>query len=278
MKVVPLTDHFGVEIQDFSVADLADLGDESVHILRAAFDQGLVLIRNQSLSDDEHDRLVQALGQLHRFPWGETYEYMSNVVDDTPSIAGTRRLLFHNDGAYGEHVAPGTCLYALDVSETSPPTAFADTVRAYEQLPDEVREAVDGLHGFNTFNLTAALEDEDPCRYRIADHPEPPDGIKLKSAVHPAVITVPHTGRRALFVSEFNTSHFVELGPDSTEGEELLQRLFDALYDEANTYTHRYDVGDLVIWNNLSTQHARLARIDRNPRTFRRLVLTSLNW
>jgi taurine dioxygenase len=203
---------------------------------------------------------------------------MSNVVHEPHNVAGTRRLLFHNDGAYGEHVAPGTCLYALDVSPTSPPTAFANTVRAYEELPDDLRETVDRLHCCNTFNLTAALRDEDPSRYRIADHPEPAEGVQLKTAVHPAVITVPHIGRKALFVSEFNASHFVELGPNSDEGDELLQVLFSFLYDESNIYTHHYDVGDLVIWNNLSTQHARVARIDRAPRTFRRLVLTSLAW
>jgi taurine dioxygenase len=276
MKVVPLTDHFGVEIQDFKMTDLD--APDGVRALRGAFDGGLVLIRRQSLSDEEHDRLVEVMGELHRFPWGEKFEYMSNVVEDTPSIAGSRRLLFHNDGAYGEHVAPGTCLYALAVSPSSPPTTFANTVRAYEQLPVLIREAVGRLHGFNTFNVTAALNDEDPSRYRIADYPEPPTGVQLKAAVHPAVVSVPHTGSQALFVSEFNTSHFVELGPDSAEGEELLQTLFAKMYDESNIYTHHYDVGDVVVWNNLSTQHARVTRVDHNPRTFRRLVLTSLTW
>jgi taurine dioxygenase len=92
------------------------------------------------------------------------------------------------------------------------------------------------------------------------------------------VISVPHTGKQALFVNEFNTSHIVEYGQDSEEGEELLQTLFHALYDNTNVYTLQYVKHDVVIWNNLAVQHARPARIDHNPRTFRRLVLTSLNW
>jgi taurine dioxygenase len=94
----------------------------------------------------------------------------------------------------------------MEVSPTSSPTAFANTVRAYENLPADFRRTLDGLHCFNTFNLTAALQDEEPSRYRMADHPEPAEGIQLKTAVHPAVITVPHTGRKAIFVSEFNAS------------------------------------------------------------------------
>jgi taurine dioxygenase len=276
MRATPLTDHFGVVLHDFSIAELDTA--EGTGQLRDAFDSGLILIRGQSLSDSEQDRLVTTLGELHRFPSGETFEYMSNVVEEEHNIAGTRRLLFHNDGSYGEHVAPGTCLYAMEVSPTSPPTAFADTVRAYELLPDDIRKTLDDLHGFNTFNVTAAIEDHDPSRYRIADHPEPPPGVQLKTAVHPAVIDVPHTDERALFVSEFNTSHFDELGPDSTEGEELLQSIFAVLYADDNVYTHHYEVGDVIIWNNLSTQHARVGRIDRNPRTFRRLVVTALGW
>jgi taurine dioxygenase len=203
---------------------------------------------------------------------------MSNVIPDNPSIAGTRRLLFHTDGIYGKNVAPGTCLYAIEVSPTSPPTAFVDCTWAYDNLSDEVKSRIEDLHGYNTFDISQAHEDADPTRFRMADHPEAAKGQDLKTAVHPVVFTVPHTGKKALLVNEFNTSHIVEYGPDSEEGEELLQSLFRALYDEKNTYTHYYDNHDLVMWNNFSTQHARTARIDKNPRTFRRLVLSSLNW
>lgn len=254
------------------------LGADELALLRSAFDQGVVLVRGQELRDEDHDRFTQALGELHTFPWGGTVEYMSNAIPDNPSIAGTRRLLFHTDGVYGKSVAPGTCLYALEVSPTSPPTAFVDSVWAYGNLSDDVKSRIEGLHGYNTFDISQALEDADPTRFRLADHPGAEDRPDLKTAVHPVVIKVPHTGRKALFVNEFNTSHIVEYGPDSEEGEELLQSLFRVLYDEKNTYTHHYDKHDLVMWNNFSTQHARTARIDQNPRTFRRLVLTSLNW
>jgi taurine dioxygenase len=276
MKSIPLTDHFGVELQDFSVSQPLDA--DELHVLRDAFDQGVVLVRGQEISNEDHDRFVELLGELHTFPWGTKVEYMSNVIPNNPSISGTRRLLFHTDGVYGETVAPGTCLYAQDVSATSPPTAFANCVRAYENLSADIKAKIADLHAFNTFDLSQAERDEDPSRLRLADHPEAATLAHVKTAVHPVVITVPHTGKKALFVNEFNSSHIVEYGPQSEEGEELLQTLFRALYEETNIYTHQYVNHDLVIWNNLSTQHARTARIDRNPRTFRRLVLKQINW
>lgn len=276
MKKIPLTDYFGTELLDFSATQ--PLGPAELTALRDAFDTGVVVIRGQELCDEEHDRLVESLGKLHTFPWGAKAEYMSNVITDNPSPFGSRQLLFHTDGVYGKEVAPGTCLYALEVSPTSPPTVFADCVRAYDNLNDDVKAQIAGLHGFNTFDVSEAHKDSEPARFRLADHPGGENLPHVRTAVHPAVISVPHTGKQALFVNEFNTSHIVEYGSDSEAGEELLQTLFRALYESANTYTHHYTNHDVVIWNNLAVQHARPARVGHSPRTFRRLVVTSLNW
>jgi len=81
-------------------------------------------------------------------------------------------------------------------------------MRAYDLLSDEVKHRIEGLHGFNTFDVSAAQTDVDPHR---------------------------------LLVNEFNTSHFVELDPTSEEGEDLLQTRFAALYDASNVYFHHYE-------------------------------------
>lgn len=276
MEAIPITDHFGVELVGLDLS--RPLAADEVKALRTAFDQGVVLIRGQELDDEAHDRVGRALGPLHRYPWGTTFERMSNIDPTDGSVSGTRELLFHIDGVYGEHVAPATCLYAQTVSDTSTPTLFADSIAAYDALPEEVRNRVDRLHALNTFDVSAAERDVDPSRFRIADHPDAADLPHLRTAVHPAVITAPHTGRRALWVNEFNTSHFVELGPSSDEGEALLQLLFDALYVESNMYAHHYRQHDVIIWNNLIVQHARPGRINEPERTFRRIVISELNW
>ena len=89
-------------------------------------------------------------------------------------------------------------------------------------------------------------------RHRAAHGPE--------GAVRRRVLHEPH--RRA--------------GPSSDEGEELLQTLFAALYADDNVYSHHYTDGDLVVWDNLSVQHARSGAVDANPRHLRRLVLRSV--
>ncbi|MYZ34446.1 MULTISPECIES: TauD/TfdA family dioxygenase [unclassified Streptomyces] len=275
MKAVPLNGNIGVELQDLDMSK--PFNTEEVTVLRHAFDTGgVLLVRGQKLADEDQDRFVTTLGDLHTFRWGTTVEYLSNVLKDNPSLAGSRRLLFHNDGAYREDVAAGTCLYAQDVSPTSPPTAFANTVRAYENLPEDIKAKIENLHAYNMFDPND--KDAEQKRMRLSDYPEGSDLSDIQATEHSIVITIPHTGKKALFVNEFNTSHIAEYGPNSEEGEELLQTLFAALYDESNTYTHHYEVDDLVLFNNRTVQHARTGQIDHNPRTLRRLVLKNLNW
>ncbi|MCE0763524.1 TauD/TfdA family dioxygenase [Pseudonocardia kujensis] len=275
MKAVPITDSLGVELQDLDMSKPFD--DDEVEVLREAFDRGgVVLVRGQKLRDEDQDRFVKTLGNLHTFRWGTQVEYLSNVIKDNPSLAGSRRLLFHNDGAYREKVASGTCLYAQDVSPTSPPTAFANTVRAYKNLPQEIKDEIENLHACNAFDMYETEAEQK--RVRLADYPEGADLSGIQSYEHPLVITVPHTGEKALFVNEFNTSHIVEYGVDSQRGEELIQTLFSYAYAEDNIYTHHYANDDLVLFNNWAVQHARTGQIDHNPRTLRRLVLESLNW
>ncbi|GAB7007148.1 TauD/TfdA family dioxygenase [Nocardioides sp. AN3] len=275
MKTVPVTGYVGLEVQDLDLSN--PFTEEELADLRQAFDEGgFLLLRGQNLTDEEHDRFVKSLGRLHTFRWGTQVEYLSNVLQDNPSLAGDRRLLFHNDGAYREKIAWGTSLYAQDVSPTSPPTAFANSVRAYEQLPQAVKDRIENLHGYNMFDKNS--KEPEQIRMRLRDYPEGADTSGIESYTHPVVITYPHNGKKALFVNEFNTSHIVEYGPDSDEGEELLQTLFAALYNDDNTYEHAWTNGDLVLFNNLTVQHARTGRIDHNPRTLRRLVLEDVNW
>jgi taurine dioxygenase len=119
---------------------------------------------------------------------------MSNAIPDNPSFAGTRRLLFHADGAYGKSVAPGTCLYALEVSPTSPPAAFVDSVWAYGNLSDDVKSRIEGLHGYSMFDISQALEDADPTRFRLGNHPGVEDRPDLKTGCSSSCHQTGHPG------------------------------------------------------------------------------------
>ena len=65
----------------------------------------------------------------------------------------------------------------------------------------------------------------------------------------------PRTGRTLLFVSQGMTKEIVGLSPDDSEA--LLEDLFEHMHAPANCIQHEWQAGDLVMWDNLSVQHAR---------------------
>lgn len=269
----PIAGGLGVLIQDVDLT--RPLSDDQVLRFRDLFAEHMLIVaRGQALKDEDHDRLVGYLGPLQTFDHGAKFEYISNVQEDNPNMAGTGRLLFHNDGAYRPRLRAGTSLYALLVSPSSPPTAFASGVAAYERLSNDLKQKIQDLHAMHILDMD---RDQEYRRVREADLPCDVKLADLKHAVHPVVVCLPRTQRKALFVSEFYTSHIVEYGPNSAEGEDLLQQLFGVLYADDNVYAHHYQVNDLVVWDNWGMQHARTASIDDStPRHLRRLVLESL--
>lgn len=275
MHVVPLAGPIGAELRGVDLTE--PLSEDDIVAFRNAFSQHLmVLVRGQNLDGEHQDRFVKCLGPLQRFDNGAYHQFMTNQAVENAAMAGAGRLLFHNDGAYRDRPRAGTSLYAIDVSPTSPPTSFANGVRAYECLPEDLREEIDKLTAVHILDYDDPEQESN--RVRQANFPPGRTLDNVKYAVHPMVVTLPHSGRKALFVSEFYTSHIVEYGPTSDEGEAILQRVFSALYDESNVYSHHYQNGDLVVWDNYGAQHARSGAVDTNPRHLRRLVLDQLSW
>ena len=81
----------------------------------------------------------------------------------------------------------------------------------------------------------------------------------------------PRTGRPILYVSQMMTTH-VE-GLPSDESEQLLEECFAVLYAPENTLEHDWRPGDLVVWDNLATQHARGPVVQRGPeRSLRKVI------
>jgi taurine dioxygenase len=273
MEIVPLDGNIGAEVRGVDLRK--PLEDDELAAVRRAFAEHLLLVvPGQELAGEDHDRFIRYLGPLETFDNGAQVQYMTNKDVVNAAESGNARLLFHNDGAYRPNPRAGTSLYALEVSPTSPPTSFANGVRAYDRLPGELKDRIASLTAFNMLDLDDPYGEAN--RMRVAALPPGRTVDDVRHATHPVAVTVPHTGRKALFVDEFYTSHIVEHGPSSDEGEELLQTLFAALYADDNVHSHHYTNGDLVVWDNVSVQHARSGAVDANPRHLRRLVLRSV--
>jgi taurine dioxygenase len=91
------------------------------------------------------------------------------------------------------------------------------------------------------------------------------------SCVHDAIGRHRITGEPVVMAGEMHTDCVLNVAPD--ESEALLAELFSYLYAPGNVYEHRWQVGDLVIWDNLALQHGRPDFPDNEERTLQRVVL-----
>jgi taurine dioxygenase len=100
------------------------------------------------------------------------------------------------------------------------------------------------------------------------------DKIDLNSVRHyeqPIFVTHPATGRKALYVSRLMSARIIGLSRE--ESEDALAQLFDISEDPSIVYEHAWKLGDLVIWDNWCSIHARKDFPRDQPRLMRRLTI-----
>ena len=161
---------------------------------------------------------------------------------------------WHTDLSYMQAPSRGSLLYAIEIPEQDGrplgDTRFASTAAAYEALSDEIKTRIANLRA--TFSLAhhrtrlmADGADQEPLTAE--------QQAKVPVAVHRIVQHHPVTGRKCLFVNE---GHAVEiLDIPEHEGRELLEMLCRHVTRPAFVYRHSWRVGDVLMWDNVATQH-----------------------
>jgi taurine dioxygenase len=182
---------------------------------------------------------------------------VSNVHED--GLLGKRELLFHNDIPYVPAPYLGASLHALEVDDGVSATRFASSFRAWERLPDDLKRRVENLNALHIKGRAIGQ------RTRMTDL-KPGDAC----AVHALIGRQEQTDRRYIFACVEMTGLIA--GLPEAESEAVLQELFSHLYAPEEIYEHRWQVGDIVIWNNLAIQHAR-SEISGGRRTLQRVSI-----
>lgn len=239
------------------------LDDESFTVVREAFEKHSVLLaRDLALTPEQHIAFTRRFGELQqhvldqwRHPEHPEILIVSNIKDEGRHIGVPHAgRYWHTDLSYMVAPSRGSMLYAIEIPEeegrTLGDTRFTSTVAAYEALPDETKARIADLSA--TFSLShhrsklmADGADDKPLT--------PEQEAKVPVAVHRIVQEHPITGRKCLFINE---GHAVEiLGLPQDEGRELLDMLCRHATRPEFVYRHRWRVGDLLMWDNVATQH-----------------------
>ena len=267
LTAIPLQPAFGTLVGGVDLS--IDLSDATREELRALFRaRHLLVFRGQSLEGEDQVRVAGWFGPVvDESRDGSFCAYVSNHRSDA-SIRGNNRLLFHSDLGFTTAPHLGISLYALEIDDDVP-TAFADAVVGCRDLPPELRALVGDKKVVNAYDFSPGyLED---TRTRIRDLPPgTPSGLYPHGAF-PIIDRHPLTGEEYLRVSAMQSSHLEGLA--ETESEPLLQRTLAHLYRADHLYEHHWEVGDLVLWDNVALQHGRPAYGGDGRRTLRRVGL-----
>jgi taurine dioxygenase len=256
VRTSPLSAACGVVVDDLDLAgDLTPYEDELRALL---YEHQMLCFRVPDLPGEDQQRLLACFGPLVDESFdGSGWSYVSNV--EPGGVLGDGPFLFHSDLEFTPEPLWVLSLYAVELPETPTSTRFANSARAAAHLDAHLASELDGLTALHAYPL---LEGRGDARYRVRDLD---DGAPR--AEHPLLLTHPVTGAPVLYVTAMQTDSVVGLPED--ESEDLLGRLWADLYAPDNVYEHEWQLGDLLVWDNLSLQHARGAVTGR--RTLRRV-------
>jgi taurine dioxygenase len=263
----PLSPALGAEIVGVDLSE--EIEDHIFEQIRDAWHRNLViLLRGQELSEEDQVRFAEKFGPpavIHTKQFVRNHPavmLISNIREDGKPIGALPdgEMHFHTDQCHQERPAMASMLYALEVPSTGGNTLFANGYMAYETLPDGIKRRIEGRKALNAYDYDSAAMKRGT---RLADG--------VPSYVHPVVRTHPATGRKALYVNRLMTVRIE--GLPEAESNELLATLFDHQERREFIYEHVWRPGDLLMWDNRCTLHARTDFSANERRLMRRVTI-----
>lgn len=281
LEIIPSGFDVGAEIRGVNIGEPLSPADLSA--LEDAFvTHQVLLFRDQPLTARAFADFSAQFGHLQRHiqkafwhPEVPEIVYNRNVdengkFDEMAARRGVTDNLregWHSDTTYDEIPAKATSVHALEVPSSGGATCFTSAHRAYDLLPEKVRQRVANLRvefalGSNPRNkkaqfLSQKLTEQDQARPTVS---------------HPVICRHPVSGRPAIYASPLLSVRIADI--DEAESDDLLETLYDCL-DAASADGYRWDhdwqVGDTIIWENRGgLMHT--GRLDY-PRDERRIMI-----
>lgn len=253
LSIRKLKDNYGAEVLgvDVSAGD-ADTLQEVVNTFNL---HGAVLLRGQSLTPEQLVNFARAFGQPeghtikeHTMPgFPEIYMLSNREVNGKPIGSHRDGVGWHTDYSYKEEPVMCTMLYAVEVPAEGGDTLLADMCAAYDALPEDKRAELDGLkvhHSYEHLMTTRLYAKRELSPELKAENPD---------VIHPLIRTHPANGRKALWPSSGTVKGVI--GMDNPAGVDLVDSLVAYGTQEQFVYRHKWQVGDLLVWDNRCSLH-----------------------
>ncbi len=274
--VIPTGKPIGAEVKgiDFSLP----ISDGIISLLNKAWRQHLVLFfRNQNLTQKEYLNVAKVFGEIQVS--ASKAVYVKNKIESTlvpkelsvlteisaihnldkngsPTVSnktlGSEEVYWHTDNAYVEKPVSGGMLFAKAIPPTGGDTSFSNQYLAYERLPQDVFEVIDGkklTHDSSLISMGAPVPH------------------------HPIIRTHPVTKRKALYLGirrQYPAQRII--GLSEQESTKIMDFLWNHATNPELVWRHKWNVGDIVLYDNVCTLHHREAYSASHKRILYRLL------
>ena len=262
MEITPISEAIGARVDGVDLA--TGLDDESFATIRQAWlDRCILLFRSQTLSPRQLTAFAARFGELEPPPSSEkdlradagadsdkNMWIISNVIENGKPIGalGAGEAEWHSDMTYLDVPPTASVLYGYEVPPVGADTWFANMYLALEKMPSNLRGKIEGRKALHNSSYTSAGE----LRKGMDEVTNVQDA---PGALHPMIIEHPETHRTALFLGRRTNAYIQDM--EVSESEDLLDRLWNFCVGSGFIYSHQWQQGDVLIWDNRSTLHRR---------------------
>jgi len=256
MNIIPTEASLGARVSDVDLRTLS--ADQWQTLYSAWLDFAVLIFPGQYLGDDEQVEFSKRFGRLersisHRAKQAEISS-LSNLDPATGSAAvdGSSLDLFlkgnrfwHTDSSFKALGAKASLLGARVLPSAGGDTEFADMRAAWDVLDQESQQNLSNMYAVHSYRYSQSLVGG-------MDILSAEDWKGLPPVLHPVVLDHPETGRKVLYVGR-HASHIP--GLPQSNGRQLLKMLTEDACRSPRLLRHRWQAGDLVVWDNRSVLH-----------------------
>jgi alpha-ketoglutarate-dependent taurine dioxygenase len=250
--ITPLTSHTGAEVNGVDLRQKVDAALRER--LNQAFVQHSVLVfRDQHLSPPQLLAAVQLFGDVlpqHNTRFALPDCPQIHYISNQDSYPDGRRYIpgegYHTDHSNAAEPPKATVLHAVQLPDRGGDTQFVNMMRAYEDLPPATQARIAGLRAMHVYQ--SRHSERKLMALSEANRQRVPDAV-----LHPLVRTHPESGRKALYLNPIRIEGIADMA--EVEALRLLDELLAHATQPQYEYRHKWQPGDMVMWDNRCLLH-----------------------
>lgn len=272
MRTEELTDFgLGIRVYDFDPTSNGAV-DQMPEVQRLLYQHAILLIRDVAMDNDAYAALAGRFGALcevlpaHRRAGGHPYIEQLNITSSDDNTG------WHTDHVEVAGQSPLTVFLCDEAPTEQGETLFCDMRAVIDRLPADVRTKLEEHTAYYPIrdSIAKRLEAGMLLRKGWSEAELSKRMAHLRNYTMPLVNRHPISGHRTLMLNEWHMPRVV--GMAEAESTQLLSTVFAAATSERNSYQHKWQVGDLLMWDNTLTMHTAVP-VGAGAKVHRRIII-----